>query len=212
MPIARYGPVLLGFLQVMRGQVRGGGFDGEMEVQLLCSRDGRSWHRVGDRSPVLRPGDSDWDSGLVWMGNSLVEDGDEVVAYYNGCQRSAGSLQRSKWPKSIGRASWPRDRLVGLAAGGEGVVETTATLAARTLHLNADASRGGSVRAALVKDEDGSAMEGFSAADAEPLANRDALDHVLEWREGDLSSLAGRPVRIQLTVRDAEVFSLWWER
>ena len=210
MPITRYGPVLLGFLQVLRGQVSGGGFDGEMDVQLLCSRDGNSWKRVGNRRPILERGnDSDWDDGLVWMGNSLVEDGDEVVAYYSGCRRTVGALQRSKWPKSSGRASWPRDRLVGLAAPEEGVVVTTATVPAGTLHLNADASHG-SVSAALL-DEDGSAIEGFTAAKGEVLANSDALDHVIEWPDGDLSSLAGRSVRIHLTLRSAELFSLWWE-
>ena len=217
MPIARYGPVLLGFLQVLRGRVTGGGLDGEMDVQLVSSRDGRVWHRVGDRRPILErgdesdeSGDSFWDSGLVWMGNSLIEDGDRVVAYYTGCRRTAGALLRCKWAKSIGMASWPRDRLVGLVARSEGVVETTATVAASTLHVNADASRG-SLAAALL-DEDGTPIEGFSVADSEPLANGESLDHSLEWNKGAVSSLAGRTVRIHLELRDAELFSLWWEQ
>ena len=221
MPITRYGPVLLGFLHVLRGRVTGGGLDAEMDVQLVCSRDGKTWHRVGDRRPILErgdgsdddsdeSGDSFWDSGLVWMGNSLVEDGDRVVAYYTGCRRTAGALLRSAWTKSIGMASWPRDRFVGLVAPGEGVVETSATVAAGALHVNADASSG-SLAAALL-DEDGTPIEGFSAAESEPLANGDSLDHSLEWNKGAVSSLAGRTVRIHLELRDAELFSLWWEQ
>jgi len=219
MPIARYGPVLLGFLQVLRGHRAGGVTDGTMDVQLVCSRDGKTWRRVGDRSPILErgaataPGGHDdpvWDDGLVWMGNSLVDDGDEVVAYYTGCRRREGCLQWSKWPKSIGRASWSRDRLVGLAARGEAVVETTTTIATGNLHINADASRG-RVSAALL-DENGSVIEGFSAADCEPLADKDALDYVLEWRGSELASLAAGNARIHLTLRDAELFSLWWEQ
>ena len=207
MSIARYGPVLLGFLQVLRGRDLGDGFDGEMDVQLVSSRDGTTWHRVGDRRPIIERGDNpSWDSGLVWMGNALIEDEDRVVAYYNGCQRTPGALARSKWPKSIGTASWPHDRLVGLAAR-DGVVETVATAAAGRLHINAEAS-GGRVTAALL-DEDGSALEGFSTADCNALTNRDALDHTVEWK-GDLSSLADRTVRIHLTLVDAELFSLWW--
>lgn len=210
MPITRYGPVLLGFLQVLRGHGVGGGFDGEMDVQLVSSRDGKTWHRVGDRHPIIERGsdDSSWDSGLVWMGNSLVEDGDRVVAYYTGCQRTPGALARSRWSKSIGTASWPLDRLVGLAARGDGVVETAATAAAGQLHINADASRG-QVTAALL-DEDGSAIEGFSTVDCNALTNSDSLDHAVEWSEGPLSSLADRTVHIHLTLRDAELFSLWW--
>ena len=210
MSVTRYGPVLLGFLQVLRGHEIGGlGFDGEMEVQLVGSRDGRSWHRVGDRHPILARGDEEsWDGGLVWMGHSLVEDGEEILAYYTGCRRTAGALERSRWTKSIGVASWPKDRLVGLAARGDGVVVTTATVAASNLHVNADASRG-RLTAELL-DEDGSAIEGFSADGSKALANNDSLDHELEWNDGNLSSLAGRTVRIRLALRDAEVFSLWW--
>ena len=209
MPIAYYGPVLLGFLQVLRGVVSGGGFDGEMDVHLLSSTDGRSWSRVGDSWPILQRGDAGaWDDGLVWTGNSLVEDGDEVVLYYNGCRRTAGALQRSKWPKSIGRASWPRDRLVGLMASGDGVVETIAMVAGGSLHVNADASKG-EVSVQLL-DANGSAIEGFSAADGESLA-RDTLDHTLVW-SGDTASLPGREVRVQLTLHDAELFALWWEQ
>jgi hypothetical protein len=212
MPITRYGPVLLGFLQVLRGHEIGGrGFDGEMEVQLVCSRDGKTWHRVGDRHPILERGDDEsWDGGLVWMGHSLVEDGDEVIAYYTGCRRTAGALKRCKWTKSIGVASWPRDRLVGLAAREEGVIVTTATVAGRDLHVNADASKG-KLTAELL-DEDGSAMKGFAADEGKALANNDSLDHKLEWNNGALSLLAGRTVRIRLKLRDAEVFSLWWEQ
>ena len=213
MPITRYGPLLLGFLQVLRGREVGGrGFDGEMEVQLVCSRDGKAWHRVGDRRPILARGDEEsWDAGLVWMGHSLVEDGDRVDAYYTGCRRTAGALQRSRWTKSIGVASWPRDRLVGLAARGDGVIVTEATVVAGDLHVNADAA-GGRLTAELL-DEDGSTtIEGFSAKEGRALANDDSLDCRLEWNNGALSSLAGRTVRIRLQLRDAEVFSLWWEQ
>lgn len=216
MPITRYSPMLLGFLQVLRGRVIGGGLDGEMDVQLVSSRDGKIWHRVGDRRPILERGDesddaiaSGWDSGYVWMGNSLVEDGDRVVAYYTGCRKTPGALLQSQWPKSIGMASWPRDRLVGLVTREDGIVETTATLATGRLHVNADASSG-SLRGALL-EANGTPIEGFSVAECQPLVSGDALDHLLEWRNGDLSSLAGRTVRIHLELRNAELFSLRWE-
>ena len=142
------------------------------------------------------------------MGNSLIEDGDRVIAYYTGCRRAAGALLRSQWTKSIGMASWPRDRLVGLMTREDGFVETTATVTAGRLHVNADASSG-SIHAALA-EEDGTPIEGFSVDECQPLVNGDALDHLLEWKNGDLSSLAGRTVRIHLELRNTELFSLWW--
>ena len=105
MPITRYGPVLLGFLQVLRGRDIGGrGFDGEMEVQLVCSRDGKAWHRVGDRRPILARGEEEsWDDGLVWMGHSLIEDGDQVVAYYTGAV-GGSDYRGTRGPDRGGRA------------------------------------------------------------------------------------------------------------
>ena len=61
-------------------------------------------------------------------------------------------------------------------------------------------------------DENGSTIEGFSAADCEPLAEKDTLDHVLEWKGGAFASPAAGNVRIHLALRDAEIFSLWWEQ
>ena len=88
---------------------------------------------------------------------------------------------------------------------------TTATVAAGDLHVNANAA-GGSLTAELL-DEDGStAIAGFSAGEGRALVNSDSLDQRLEWNNGALSSLAGRTVRIRLQLRDAEVFSLWWEQ
>ena len=97
MPIFRHGPVILGFLQVLRGhEVPGQGLDGKMDVQLVCSRNGRDWERVGDRRPILELGEEgSWDSGLLWTGNSLLADDDRMIVYYSGCERTPGALARS---------------------------------------------------------------------------------------------------------------------
>jgi hypothetical protein len=107
-------------------------------------------------------------------------------------------------------AWWPKDRLVGLSAAGDGVVVTKPAPWGRELHLNADASRG-SVTAELLR-EDGSVAPGFDAESCVPLAGRDSLDHKLQWRDGASNvSEEGNAKGIRLRVRDAEVFSLWWE-
>ncbi len=210
MLILRYGPVLLGFLQVIRGrEVPGQGLDAVMDIQLVCSRDGTNWERVGDRRTILERGEEgSWDSGLVWLGNSLVTEGDRLVAYYSGCEERAGALHRTSWRKSIGQASWPRDRLVGLVASSDGVVVTAPLGGSGDLHVNADASRG-SVAAELLGD-DSSVVPGYEAENCVPLA-ADSLDHTLQWRNQPPTRSDARAVGVRLKLRDAEVFSLWRE-
>lgn len=206
LPIFRYGPVLLGFLQVRRGRETPQGFDGVTDIQLVCSRDGAEWQRVGDRQPVLLPGEEgSWDSGLVWMGSSLVTDGDRSLVFYSGCEKRVGAMSRITWPKSIGMTWWPKDRFAGLT--GDGVIVTRPTPGGRELHLNADASRG-SVTAQLL-NASGDAVDGFDSERCVALENEDALDHQLRWRDG-VSAPEG-DMAIRLMVRDAEVFSVWWE-
>lgn len=211
MPIFRYGPVLLGFLQVLRGrEIVGQGLDGDMDVELVSSRDGKSWQRVEARSPILERGEEEsWDSGLVWTGNSLALDDDRVVAYYTGCERSPGTLEKNSRAKSIGMAWWPRDRFAGLFANGDGAVETSLAPASGELHVNADASSG-SVVAELV-GEDGAVVEGFGAGDCVAMAGADSLDHIVRWQDGAGGSVDGRTVSVRLRLKDAEVFSVWWE-
>jgi hypothetical protein len=214
-PIFRYGPLLLGFMDILRSTdamgTLGVNTQGVMDVQLISSRDGRTWERVGDRRTVLEMGRrGEWDGGMIRTAESFVEDGNELRLYYGAVDHPHGGQKKGDWQRAIGLATWQRDRLVGLQAGDEGEVVTVPMPAGRDLHVNADASKG-KLTAELL-DEDGSAMKGFAADEGKALANNDSLDHKLEWNNGALSLLAGRTVRIRLKLRDAEVFSLWWEQ
>ena len=44
-----------------------------------------------------------------------------------------------------------------------------------------------------------------------PLEGRDARDHKLQWRDADARVSGDRQASVRLRLRDAEVFSLWWE-
>ena len=208
MPIVRYESQLLGFLQVFRvTDTENPSHDGEIDVQLTCSRDGSAWTRVGDRRAILELGDRGaWDSGMVLIGNSMVVDGDEVRVYYSGCDHTHGQPGRSQ----IGMASWLRDRLVGAAAPSEGgMLQTTVHVAGEHLHVNAAASDPvGKVAAELV-GEDGQTLVGYGAADCEPLRT-DSLDHEFRWRAVG-SGCAGRSVAVRLHLPRAEFFSMWWD-
>ena len=208
MPIFRYESMVLGFLQVFKCTDGVASWDGTTDVQLVSSRDGRDWHRVGDRSPILERGpEGSFDWGLAQTGNALVTDGDIVRTYYYGSGHRHGQPGNHR---GIGLASWPRDRFVGLTAGpAAGEVRLTLRPAARELHVNANAD-GGSLVAEIL-GQDGRPVTGFEESECIPL-KEDSLDHELRWRSGaGMSSLGGRSVRVSVRLARAEIFSLWWE-
>ena len=211
-PIFRYGPLLLGFMDVLRTTNATGTLGlnahGVIDVQLISSRDGRTWERVGDRSRILEMGRrGEWDGGFIRSAQSLVEDGDELRLYYFGMDHPHGAQKKGDWKRAIGLATWPRDRLVGLRAGDEGEVVTVPVPAGRELHVNANAARG-RITAELV-DRTGAVVPGFER-DACLAVAGDSLDHVIRWRNRAPGDRPGQSCSVRLGLRNAEVFSLWF--
>ena len=91
-------------------------------------------------------------------------------------------------------------------AGGE-MTTRSLSFRGRELTLNLATSAAGSVRVEIL-DGDGQVIPGFSRADAVELIGDD-LERVAAWKQGaDLASLAGRPIRLRLVMKDADVYSL----
>ena len=212
MPIVRYESLILAFLQVFRCTDGVNSTEGTIDVQLVSSRDGRHWNRVGDRRTILERGEpGDWDWGIVRTGNSFVLEGDEVRAYYNGTSHSHGGQTPEGVPSSgaIGFATWPRDHFVGMRAGSAGgemlVIQKRA---GSKLHVNANVE-GGSLAAEVVVD--GAVVPGFEASSCVPV-NSDSLDHSVRWQGNpSLAHLQGKPVDVKVRLTNAELFSMWWE-
>ena len=182
---------------------------GIMDVQLISSRDGRTWQRVGDRRTILEMGRrGEWDGGHIRTAKSFVEDGDELRLYYWAMDHAHGAPKKGDWQRAVGLATWQRDRLVGLQAGDEGEVVVTVPMpASGDLHINADASEG-QLTAELV-DRTGTVVPGFER-DACLAFDGDSLDHIIRWRNHVLSDRHDQICGVRLGLRNAEVFSLWF--
>ena len=75
------------------------------------------------------------------------------------------------------------------------------------LVVNYSTSAGGSL-SVEIQDPDGQPQPGFALADCRPLVG-DAIDQTVTWAGGaDLSSLAGRPVRLRFAMLEADLFAL----
>lgn len=179
-----------------------------LDIQLISSRDGRSWQRVGDRKPFIPVGrrDIDWDFGFNNASSGApVRVGDELWIYYSGRSYRHPIDGQSREPNkgAIGLTKVRLDGFVSMDAG-----ETEGTLTTRPLRftgneveINADASRG-ELRVEVV-GEDGSALPGFSKDDGTPLRS-DAIRHRVTWKD---EPKPGQPVRFKFYLRHASLYS-----
>lgn len=198
-----------------------------MDIQLVSSRDGRSWWRAGNRRtfiPLGEPGT--WDSGEVFTCRPPIELGDELWFYYSGVPgpRSHFPLVAGEPPRGngcIGLAKLKKGRFVSMDAGSdEGWLLTKPLkLKDKTLHVNADASRGyllveimDVVQQKPIRFEPqfryglGGSLPGFSRWDCN-LMTVDRLDHVVTWQgNSDISRLQGKDVILRFILCNAELY------
>ena len=79
--------------------------------------------------------------------------------------------------------------------------------AGRTLVINYATSAGGSLRVEI-QDESGRPIPGFALADGRNLVG-DAIEQTVSWSNGsDVSSLAGKPVRLRFVMQEADLFAM----
>lgn len=183
------------------------------DVRLAVSRDGKSFHRVGKRRPFMPTGpDGKFDSRFVWAMPDPVRMGDELWIYYVGTNRdhdsvvdpASGGERRS----GISRAVLRLDGFVSADAGYEGGQLTTPLIkfAGRELELNVETSGGGSVQVEFL-DETGQPINGYAKADAVPV-NGNSVRIPVAWNAGsDVSSLAGRAIRLRFHMRDCKLYA-----
>lgn len=94
--------------------------------------------------------------------------------------------------------------------GGE-LITRPLTFSGSTLRLNYATSAAGSI-AVEIQDAAGRPIEGFGLTDMAPIYG-DTLDEAVTWHgSGDLSGLAGTPVRLRFVLTDADLFALRVEK
>ena len=175
---------------------------------FMTSRDGRTFRRWGEA--FIRPGIErrhNWVYGDCYQNWGLVE-------------TAAGPFAPPELSFYVGENHWKTanrlrrhtlrvDGFVSLHAplkGGE-VVTKPLVFAGSALTLNFSTSAAGSIRIE-VQDGDGHAAPGYALADCDEVFG-DSLERTVTWKgRSDLGPLAGRPVRLRLELKDADLFAL----
>jgi hypothetical protein len=182
--------------------------DGPIDVQLTHSRDGRTWHRCEDRSPVIPNGPYAYDAGsILGVSNAPVIVDDELWMYYTAITTGHGGTVPEK-RITIALAKWRLDGFVSLDAGDTvGVVQTVPKkYVGDALTVNANVS--GALTVAVLDDQ-GSPLPGFAHGDCAPLTG-DSVRHRVSWAGQNKLPNAG-PIRLEFRMKNAELYSFTME-
>lgn len=217
MGAAVYGAYMIGTLWVYHTDVDEMGFykmTGYQAPELVHSRGTVCWHRTAQGVPWI-PVEKDkrrFDSGQVQPVSAPVFLEDEVRFYYVGQRERHGAKMEWAGPPpraGLGLASCKPDRFVAVTAKGDGRLLTRPfwTETPRFC-VNAKVTRGGWLRAEILTVE-GTPIPGFRLQDCLPVTG-DSTEHVLAWRGSpDAAVLANREIRLRLTCRNTELYSLF---
>ena len=210
-----YGDVYFGFISVyhtlpgMETKVtEGAPWMDTVDIQLAYSRDGRTWHRAGDRQVFLPLGgrEDDFDRSMLYIMQKPLVVKDEIWVYYIGFSGLHWATNRKEVQGgAVGLAKLRLDGFVSIDAG-DGVFTTRPLrMSGDRLILNADASQG-SIRVEIL-GEDGLPLEGFAAADAVAVTG-DSVRQNIRWKQGvSLSRLKGAPIVLRFHMDRSKLFS-----
>ena len=212
-----YESVMLGMLQIFLGpqneQCKALGIPKRTDLKVGFSRDGFHWSRPDDRTSFIpSAGGSAWDKGYVQsVGGICSVVGDQLRFYYigfRGDETRPGTGYGMHANSGTGIAVLRRDGFCSLSADVYGTVTTRPIqFDGKYLYVNACCT-GGSLKAEIL-DADGNVIPGFSLAESIPMTDDSTISR-LTWSSGEsLGDLAGQPVKIRFTLRNAHLYSFW---
>ncbi|MCL5005117.1 MAG: hypothetical protein M1404_01175 [Acidobacteria bacterium] len=188
--------------------------DGPLDIQFATSRDGIVWKRL-DRKPFIGRGRAGgFASGYAYMASGIISRPEEIWLYYAVADHTHGNynIKRDKFIGTITRARLRLDGFVSVDADYAGGEFTTPPLlfSGRQLILNVNTGAGGCARVEI-RPESGLSIKGFSTGDCDPI-NGNFVRKEVSWRgKTNLSSLAGKPVRLRFVINDTKLYSFKFE-
>ena len=179
------------------------------EGLLMASRDGVKFKRWNEA--FLRPGiqrEGTWNYGHQYIAWHLVETKSPLEGAPHELSLYASESYWTGNSSAVRRYVLRLDGFVSVNApmkGGE-LVTKPLTFTGKSLSLNFATSAAGSVQVEL-QDPSGKALLGFSLEDCPPVFG-DEIERPVTWKGGsDVSSLAGKPVRLRFVLKDADVYA-----
>ena len=176
------------------------------DTVLMSTRGGNAYARTFMEA-FVRPGLGlgNWTSRTNYMVRGIVPTGDGELSMY--IQRNYGQPSHH-----LQRLTLRTDGFVSVHApyaGGEMLTKPIA-FEGSELTLNFAMSAAGSLRVGIL-EASGGPIEGFSVDDCDELVG-DFVQRKVTWNgNGDVSALAGKPVRLRFAMKDADLFALQFQ-
>ncbi|HOQ87898.1 MAG TPA: hypothetical protein PLQ89_19500 [Phycisphaerae bacterium] len=199
---------------------------GPLHTQFAASRDGIRWERFGREPfvPLGMKGEFDWASARVFYGMVPDVSGRYLYMYYrasdwlHGWDRdernkrllTAAGLGASENIAVISRVVLRRDGFVSVRAAYTGGEFATPPLVftGRQLVLNIDTSATGIARVEI-QDANGAPLPGYGLDDCDLIHTTNEINRVVSWQgRRDVTGLAGRPIRLRFSLRDADLYAM----
>jgi hypothetical protein len=173
------------------------------ETVFMTTRGGHSYARTFMEG-FIRPGPDlgNWASRAGLSALGIVPTSPAEMSLYKQAHYAQPSGH-------LVRYSLRTDGFISVNApfSGGGFVTKLLAFTGSALVLNFSSGAAGGLRVEI-QDADGKPLPGFSLADSVEQAG-DEVERVVRWKGGtDLSGLAGQPVRLRFTMKDADLYSL----
>lgn len=173
------------------------------DTVLLTSRGGNAYDRTFMEG-FVRPGVGlgNWTSRTNYPSWGVVPVGDHEMSFY--VQRNYGQPSHHLQRQVL--------RLDGFASvkapyAGGAMVTKPLRFAGNELFINYATSAAGSVWVEI-QDEAGAPVPGFAREDCDEIVG-DEIERKVTWHgQGDVSALAGKPVRVRFVMKDADLYAL----
>lgn len=183
------------------------------EGLFMTSRDGVNFKRWPEA--FLRPGierKDTWNYGQQYIAWQLVETKSDIEGAPNELSLYATEGYWTGNGSKLRRYTLRIDGFVSLNAplkGGE-ITTKPITFTGKELKLNFSTSAAGGITVEL-QTPDGKPIAGFTEADCTELFG-DTISRAVHWKKGtDVSSLTGKPVRLKIKLKDADLYSFKFE-
>ena len=203
MSVFPYQGLYIGCVQMFYGLEN----QGNLNIQLAVSRDGRQFTRVQPRDPFIAEGNvGSWDRFNIAVGDlPPVEVNDELWFYYSGrTYRHSPYKGKDSGPNSgaIGLAKIKRGRFLALEASFDGgkMITKPLSFTGTNLFINGNTSYG-SIEVSLL-DESGKLINSFQSS----VSGQNSVEIPLRFGEAGLADLAGHPVKIQFDISNARLY------
>ncbi|HBJ84967.1 MAG TPA: hypothetical protein DDZ88_14075 [Verrucomicrobiales bacterium] len=180
------------------------------EGLFMASRDGvtfKRWNEAFLPPGIERPGT--WNYGHQYIAWHLVETKSALDGAPNELSLYAGENYWTGTSSELRRYTLRLDGFVSIHApmnGGE-LITKPITFTGKALTMNFATSAAGDVKVEI-QDANGKPMPGFALNDSEEHFG-DSLERTVVWKTGsDVSSLAGKAVKLRFVLKDADVYAI----